>query len=293
MGNGGIFGRVYVMNLPSGELVAVKKLANFRNQSSKSLKSEVKTLAKIRHKNIVKILGFCHSDEAVFLIYEFLNEGSLRDLILRPDFKLEWSVRLKIAIGVAQGLAYLHKDYSPRLLHRNVKSSNILLDANFEPKLTDFALDRVLGEAAFQSTLDSEAPSSCYIAPEYGYSKKATEQLDVYSFGVVLLELVSGRQAEKADSSESIIDIVKWVRRKVNIANGVQQILDQRISSSSTCHQEMVRALDIALRCTSVVPEKRPSMLEVVKSLQSLELRTCISDLQDQPPNEEPSNIPI
>ncbi|XP_015969475.1 probably inactive leucine-rich repeat receptor-like protein kinase At5g06940 [Arachis duranensis] len=292
MGNGGIFGRVYVMNLPSGELVAVKKLVNFRNQSSKSLKSEVKTLAKIRHKNIVKILGFCHSDESVFLIYEFLNEGSLRDLISRPDFKLEWSVRLRIAIGVAQGLAYLHKDYAPRLLHRNVKSSNILLDANFEPKLTDFALDRVLGEAAFQSTLDSEAPSSCYIAPEYGYSKKATEQLDVYSFGVVLLELVSGRQAEKAESSESIIDIVKWVRRKVNIANGVQQILDQRISSS-TCHQEMVGALDIALRCTSVVPEKRPSMVEVVKSLQSLELRTCIANLQDQPPNEEHSNIPI
>ncbi|MED6199632.1 hypothetical protein PIB30_077724 [Stylosanthes scabra] len=121
--------------------------------------------------------------------------------------------------------------------------------------------------------------------------KKATEQIDVYSFGVVLLELVSGRQAEKADSSESIIDIVKWVRRKVNIANGVQQILEKRMSS--TCHQEIVRALDIALRCTSVVAKKRPSMVEVVKSLQSLELRTCIVDLQDQLPNEELSNIPI
>ena len=153
------------MNLPSGELVAVKKLVNFGNQSSKSLKAEVKTLAKIRHKNVVKILGFCHSDESVFLIYEYLHGGSLEDLISSPNFQLQWGIRLRIAIGVAQGLAYLHKDYVPHLLHRNVKSSNILLDANFEPKLTDFALDRVVGEAAFQSVLNSEAASSCYIAP--------------------------------------------------------------------------------------------------------------------------------
>ncbi|RDX90867.1 putative inactive leucine-rich repeat receptor-like protein kinase, partial [Mucuna pruriens] len=287
MGNGGVFGKVYVVSLPSGELVAVKKLVNFGNQSSKSLKAEVKTLAKIRHKNVVKILGFCHSDESVFLIYEYLHGGSLGDLISHQNFQLQWGVRLRIAIGVAQGLAYLHKDYVPHLLHRNVKSSNILLDANFEPKLTDFALDRVVGEASFQSVLNSEAASSCYIPPENGYSKKATEQMDIYSFGVVLLELVSGRQAEQTESSDSL-DIVKWVRRKVNITNGVHQVLDSKISH--TCHQEMVGALDIALRCTSVVPEKRPSMVEVVRALQSLESRNCIANLHE--PNEEPS-IPV
>ncbi|KAL2320811.1 hypothetical protein Fmac_029780 [Flemingia macrophylla] len=287
MGNGGVFGKVYVVNLPSGELVAVKKLVNFGNQSSKSLKAEVKTLAKIRHKNVVKILGFCHSDESVFLIYEYLHGGSLGDLISRRDFQLQWEIRLRIAVRVAQGLAYLHKDYVPHLLHRNVKSSNILLDANFEPKLTDFALDRVVGEAAFQSVLNSEAASSCYIAPENGYSKKASEQLDIYSFGVVLLELVSGRQAEQTESSDSL-DIVKWVRRKVNITNGVNQVLDPKISQ--TYHREMIGALDIALRCTSVVPEKRPSMVEVVRGLQSLEPRTCIANLHE--PNEEPS-IPV
>ena len=111
--------------------------------------------------------------------------------------------------------------------------------------------------------------------------------MDVYSFGVVLLELVSGRQAELAEPSDSL-DIVKWVRRKVNITNGVHQVLDPRVSH--TCHQEMIGALDIALRCTSVVPEKRPSMVEVVKGLQSLESRTCIANLQE--PNEEPS-IPV
>jgi serine/threonine protein kinase len=287
IGNG-VFGNVYVVSLPSGDLVSVKKLVKFGNQSSKSLKVEVKTLAKIRHKNIVKILGFCHSDESVFLIYEYLHGGSLGDLISSQNFELHWGVRLRIAIGVAQGLAYLHKDYVPHLVHRNVKSKNILLDVNFEPKLTHFALDRIVGEAAFQSTLDSEAASSCYIAPEYGYNKKASEQLDVYSFGVVLLELVCGRQAEQTDSSDSSLDIVKWVRRKVNITNGVHQVLDTKISQ--TCHQEMVGALDIALRCTSVVPEKRPSMLDVIRGLQSLESRNCVANLQG--PNDEPS-IPV
>ncbi|CAL0310572.1 unnamed protein product [Lupinus luteus] len=278
LGKGGVFGEVYAVSLPSGELVAVKKLVNFGNRSSKSLKAEVKTMAKIRHKNIVKILGFCHSDESVFLIYEYLSERSLGDLISSQNFELHWGLRLRIAIGVAQGLAYLHKDYVPHLLHRNVKSNNILLDAKFEPKITDFALDRVLGEAAFKSTLDSEGATSCYNAPEYGYNKKPSEQLDVYSFGVVLLELLSGRKAEPKDASDDSLDIVKWVRRKVNITNGVQQILDPRISH--TFHHAMIGALDIALSCTSVVPEKRPSMVEVVRGLQSLESRTCIANLE-------------
>lgn len=164
-GNGGAFGKVYVINLPSGENVAVKKLENFGSQSSKALKTEVKTLAKIRHRNIAKILGFCHNTESILLIYENLERGSLGDLIGKPDLQLPWSVRLRIAIGVAQGLAYLHQDYLPHLLHRNIKSKNILLDADFEPKLTDFALDRIVGETAFCSTLASEFETSCYFPP--------------------------------------------------------------------------------------------------------------------------------
>ncbi|KAM1332921.1 hypothetical protein EV1_008987 [Malus domestica] len=270
-GCGGVFGRVYIVSLPSNELVAVKKLVNFGIQSSKALKAEIKTLAKIRHKHIVKVLGFCYCDDSIFLIYEFQQKGSLGDLICRPDFNLQWSVRLRIAIGIAQGLAYLHKDYVPHLLHRNLKSNNILLDAEFEPKLTDFALDRIVGEAAFQLTMASESALSCYNAPESKYNKKATEQMDVYSFGVVLLELVTGRPAEQAEPSKSL-DIVKWVRRKVNITNGAVQVLDPKIGNSS--QQEILGALEIALRCTSVMPEKRPSMSEVVRSLQSLDSKT-------------------
>ncbi|KAL8494094.1 hypothetical protein ACS0TY_025037 [Phlomoides rotata] len=266
-GGGGDFGRVYVVNLPSGELVVVKKMLNFASQSSKALKNEVRNLAKIRHKNIVKILGFCHSDDTIFLIYEYLPMGSLGDVIGQPHFNPPWNVRLTIAIGVAQALAYLHKDYIPRLLHRNLKANNVLLDADFQPKLTDFALDHIIGETTFQSVIASESASSCYLSPEYGHTKKATEQNDVYSFGVVLLELITGRKAEEKDS----VDVVKWVRRKVNITNGAQQVLDPKISSSSQL--PMVEALEIGLRCISVMPEKRPSMCEVVKALQSLEAR--------------------
>ncbi|KAL6987090.1 hypothetical protein U1Q18_012848 [Sarracenia purpurea var. burkii] len=276
-GSGGVFGRVHIIALPSGELVAVKKIVNFGVQSSKSLRAEIKTMAKIRHKNVVKILGFCHSDDSIFLICEYLKQGSLGDLICRRDLRLPWSFRLKIAIGVAQGLAHLHRDYVPHTLHRDLKSKNVLLDEDFEPKLTDFALDRIVGEAAFQSSLASESAFSCCIAPENGYCKTATEQMDTYSFGVVLLELVTGRPAEQmSEPGEDSLDVVKWVRRKINISNGASLVLDPRISSSS--QQEMIGALDIALRCTSVMPEKRPSMPEVVRALQSLESRTRVSN---------------
>ncbi|KAF6158656.1 hypothetical protein GIB67_040170 [Kingdonia uniflora] len=265
---GGTFGKVYIVRLPSGEFVAVKKLMNSGSLSFKALKSEIKTLVKIRHRNIIKLLGFCYWEDSILLIYEFMQNWSLGDMIYKLDFQLEWSIRLQIAIGAAQGLAYLHKDYVPRLLHRNFKSRNILLDKNFEPKLTDFALDLITGEAVFQSMIGSESVSCCYVAPEQGCSKKATEEMDIYSFGVVLLELVTGRHAEKAEIDDSL-DVVKWVRRKINTTNGAIQVLDPKISISF--QERMLGALDIALRCTSVLPEKRPKMIDVVRLLQSLD----------------------
>ncbi|KAK6941863.1 Protein kinase domain [Dillenia turbinata] len=280
--SGGAIGKVNAISLPSGELVAVKKLFNSGTLSSKVLKAEVKVLAKIRHKNVAKILGFCHNDDSIFLIYEYLPKGSLGDLIGRPNFQMQWSIRMKIATGVAQGLSYIHKDYAPHLLHRNLKSKNVLLDRDFEPKVTDFALDRIVGENAFTSSMASESAFSCYMAPELGYSKKATDKMDTYSFGVVLLELVTGRSAEQRESDDSL-DLVKWVRRRVNISDGALRVLDPKISSS--CQQEMLGALEIALCCTSVVPEKRPSMFDVTRRLQSL------SNVSSHPPDIGFSNF--
>ncbi|XP_020582317.1 probably inactive leucine-rich repeat receptor-like protein kinase At5g06940 [Phalaenopsis equestris] len=263
----GPFGRVHIIQLPDGDFVAVKKLMSMGAVSLKRAKNEIKTLAKARHKNLTKFLGFCYSDTSVLLIHEYVKKGSLGDALLRSELPLEWRVRLQIALGTAQGLAYLHKDYVPHLLHRNVKSNNILLDEDFRPKLTGYGLDRVTGEASYQACLASELGSFCYIAPEQSYSKKATEQMDVYSFGVVLLELITGRPAEQPDSRESV-DVVKWVRRKINMRNGPNKVLDPKVSDSS--HREMLGALDLALNCTAIMPEKRPGMDEVVRTLQLL-----------------------
>lgn len=263
----GPFGKVHVVQLPGGEFVAVKRIESCGNLSLRMVKAEIKTLAKARHKNLAKLLGFCYLEGVLLLIHEYVQKGSLGDALRRSELSLEWSVRLRIALGAAQGLSYLHKDYVPHILHRNVKSNNILLDDDFEPKITGFGFDRFVGEALYKSSMASELGSCCYMAPEYGYSKKPTELMDVYSFGVMLLELITGRQAEQPESREPL-DIVKWVRRKVNMTNGAFQVLDPRIINSA--QQEMLGALDLALRCTSVMPEKRPTMDEVVRSLQSL-----------------------
>ncbi|KAF3499684.1 hypothetical protein F2Q69_00045364 [Brassica cretica] len=254
---------LYVLSLCTGELIAVRKLVNSRNISSKALKAEVRTVAKIRHKNVIRILGFCFTDELIFLIYEHTQNGSLHDTLSNPGGggQLQWGVRLKIALGVAQALAYISKDYVPHLLHMNLKSRNILLDKDFEPKISDFALDQIVGEAAFQTYY------SCYTAPGTvsTVNKKATEEMDVYSFGVVLLELVTGQRAEEGES----LDIVKQVRRKINLTNGAAQVLDQKILSDS-CQSDMLKTLDIALNCIAVAAEKRPSLLQVIKALEGI-----------------------
>ncbi|XP_064940292.1 probably inactive leucine-rich repeat receptor-like protein kinase At5g06940 isoform X1 [Musa acuminata AAA Group] len=264
----GAFGKVHVLQLPGGEFVAVKRLLNSSNLSFRIVKAEIKTMAKARHRNVAKLLGFCYSKGTILLIFEYLKKGSLGDALHKPGFSLEWSFRLKLAIGSAHGLLYLHKDYVSQILHRNMKSNNILIGDGFEPKITDFGLDRIIGETSYRSSVASELGSYCYMPPEYGCSKKPTEQMDIYSFGVVLLELVTGRPAEQPEVRESL-DVVKFVRRKVNMTNGALQVLDPKISSSA--QQEMLEVLELALRCTSILPEKRPAIVEVVRSLQSLE----------------------
>lgn len=264
----GPFGKVHLVQLPDGQFVVVKRLANSGSLPLRILKSEIKILANAMHKNLAKLLGFCYSEGEVLLIHEYLQKGSLGDALLRSDNTLEWRIRCQIALGTARALAYLHKDYVPRLLHRDLKSNNILLDEDFEPKITDFGLDHVVGEASFQLSMASELNSCCYTAPEHGCSKKATEQMDVFSFGVVLLELITGRRVELAAESRDAPDVLRWVRQKINVTNGCFQVLDPKISSSS--QQEMLAALELALRCTSVMPEKRPTIDEVIRTLEAL-----------------------
>lgn len=264
----GSSGKVYRMTLPGGEAVAVKKFwktGKVGGRQAITMKAEIETLGNVRHRNIVKLLCCSSSEETSLLVYEYVPNGSLADVLHSSDTVLDWTARFGIALGTAQGLAYLHHDFTPQVLHRDIKSNNILLDSDYEPKIADFGLAKILVDSAHPQSMTSAVGTFGYIAPEYAYSAKVNEKIDVYGFGVVLLELITGRRAVEMEFGD-LIDVVKWVRGKVNTKDGLWKVLDSKIRESS--EQDMVAALKVALLCTSVLPQRRPSMREVVEMLE-------------------------
>lgn len=191
----GACGTVYKAVLPAGYTLAVKKLASNHeggnnNNVDNSFRAEILTLGNIRHRNIVKLHGFCNHQGSNLLLYEYMPKGSLGEILHDPSCNLDWSKRFKIALGAAQGLAYLHHDCKPRIFHRDIKSNNILLDDKFEAHVGDFGLAKVI-DMPHSKSMSAIAGSYGYIAPEYAYTMKVTEKSDIYSYGVVLLELLT------------------------------------------------------------------------------------------------------
>ncbi|XP_040382876.1 leucine-rich repeat receptor-like protein kinase TDR [Oryza brachyantha] len=283
----GSSGTVYRAKMPNGEVIAVKKLwqapaaqkeaaAPEKNQklrqgsdgSSKRTVAEVEVLGHLRHRNIVRLLGWCTNGEATMLLYEYMPNGSLDELLhgagaakARPG----WDARYKIAVGVAQGVSYLHHDCLPAIAHRDIKPSNILLDDDMEARVADFGVAKALQSAAPMSVV---AGSCGYIAPEYTYTLKVDEKSDVYSFGVVLLEILTGRRSVEAEYGEGN-NIVEWVRRKV-AGGGVRDVIGAAAwaEDGGGARDEMVLVLRVALLCTGRCPQERPSMREVLSMLQ-------------------------
>ncbi|KAH9311314.1 hypothetical protein KI387_026349 [Taxus chinensis] len=272
IGTGGA-GKVYKATLSNGETVAVKRLwssgksreeADFNDNG---FKAEVDTLGKIRHKNIVKLWCCCTHRDSNLLVYEYMPNGSLGDLLHGPKASvLDWPIRYKIAVGASQGLAYLHHDCVPAIAHRDVKSNNILLDGNFVAHVADFGLAKIL-ESCGKGTdsMSTIAGSYGYIAPEYAYTLKVNEKSDIYSFGVVLLELVTGRRPVDPAFGENK-DLVKWVCSRIEKKNVFEEVLDPKLVGGFK--EEMAMVLKVALLCTSVLPINRPSMRRVVEMLQ-------------------------
>ncbi|KAG9146092.1 hypothetical protein Leryth_027570 [Lithospermum erythrorhizon] len=197
IGKGGS-GLVYRVRFKNGQTVAAKRLfgVHKKPESEESFSSEVETLGKIRHGNIVKLLFSCIGDDFRVLVYEYIENGSLGDVLHgeKGGVLLDWPTRFSIAVGAAQGLAYLHHDCVPSIIHRDVKSNNILLDEDYRPKVADFGLAKILEKDLEDDPIMSRVAGSYgYIAPEYAYTMKVTEKSDVYSFGVLLLELISGK----------------------------------------------------------------------------------------------------
>ncbi|XP_021901644.1 leucine-rich repeat receptor-like serine/threonine-protein kinase BAM3 [Carica papaya] len=269
IGKGGA-GIVYRGVMPNGEQVAVKKLLGINKGCShdNGLSAEIQTLGSIRHRNIVRLLAFCSNKEMNLLVYEYMPNGSLGEVLHRKSGgNLKWEIRLKIAIEAAKGLCYLHHDCSPLILHRDVKSNNILLNSDFEAHVADFGLAKFLQDTGTSQCMSAIAGSYGYIAPEYAYTLKVDEKSDVYSFGVVLLELITGKRPV-GDFGEEGIDIVQWSRVKSNCSKqGVVNILDQRLISNSVMVKEAMQVFFVAMLCVQEQSVERPTMREVVQML--------------------------
>lgn len=269
IGRGGA-GIVYRGVMPNGEQVAVKKLLGISKGSShdNGLSAEIKTLGTIRHRNIVRLMAFCSNKETNLLVYEYMPNGSLGEVLHgKGGGYLRWDTRLKIAIEAAKGLCYLHHDCSPLILHRDVKSNNILLNSDFEAHVADFGLAKFLQDTGTSECMSAIAGSYGYIAPEYAYTLKVDEKSDVYSFGVVLLELITGRRPV-GDFGEEGLDIVQWAKRETNwTKERVMKIFDQRVSTSNIPVNEAMQIFFVAMLCVEEHSVERPTMREVVQML--------------------------
>ncbi|GAA0157138.1 hypothetical protein LIER_14467 [Lithospermum erythrorhizon] len=280
IGSGG-FGEVFKATLKDGSSVAIKKLIRLSCQGDREFMAEMETLGKIKHKNLVPLLGYCKIGEERLLVYEFMEYGSLEEMLhgrsrTHDRRILTWQERKKIARGAAKGLCFLHHNCIPHIIHRDMKSSNVLLDHEMEARVSDFGMARLISALDTHLSVSTLAGTPGYVPPEYYQSFRCTAKGDVYSFGVVLLELLTGkRPTDKEDFGDT--NLVGWVKIKVREGKGME-VIDQELlsvmkgSDESEAEEvkEMVRYLQITLQCVDDFPSKRPNMLEVVAMLREL-----------------------
>lgn len=271
IGDGG-FGTVYKAHLSDGRIVAIKKLGHGLSQGNREFLAEMETLGKVKHRHLVPLLGYCSFGEEKLLVYDYMINGSL-DLWLRNRADalevLDWPKRFRIALGSARGLCFLHHGFIPHIIHRDIKASNILLDANFEPRVADFGLARLI--SAYDSHVSTDiAGTFGYIPPEYGQSWRSTTRGDVYSYGVILLELLTGKEPTRDDFKDiEGGNLVGWVRQVIKKGEA-PEALDPEVSKGP-CKLMMLKVLHIANLCTAEDPIRRPTMLQVVKFLKDIE----------------------
>ncbi|KAG6509995.1 hypothetical protein ZIOFF_028003 [Zingiber officinale] len=278
----GYSGVVYRVQMDNGEAIAVKKLwptsaSSMGKMTAKedcnssrvrdSFSAEVRTLGSIRHKNIVRFLGCCWNKNTRLLMYDYVANGSLGELLHeRSGFSLEWDLRYQIILGAAQGLAYLHHDCVPPIAHRDIKANNILIGLDFEAYIADFGLAKLVEDGDLARSSNTVAGSYGYIAPEYGYMMKITEKSDVYSFGVVVLEVLTGKQPIDPTIPDGL-HVVDWVRRKKGSVEVIDPVLRGRPDPEV---QEMLQVLGVALLCVNVSPDERPTMKDVAAMIKEI-----------------------
>ncbi|RWR92666.1 leucine-rich repeat receptor-like serine/threonine-protein kinase BAM3 [Cinnamomum micranthum f. kanehirae] len=288
IGRGGA-GIVYIGKMPNGEEIAVKRLLGFGNNShDHGFRAEIQTLGHIRHRNIVRLIAFCSNSQMNLLVYEYMRNGSLGEALHgKKGGYLAWDLRYKIAMEAAKGLCYLHHDCSPMIVHRDVKSNNILLNSNFEAHVADFGLAKFLKDGGTSECMSAIAGSYGYIAPEYAYTLRVDEKSDVYSFGVVLLELITGRRPV-GDFGDGV-DIVQWTKQ---VTSGhkeqVIKIVDHRLPRTIPL-KEAKHVFFISMLCVQEKSVERPTMREVVQMLS--EFPRVNHQSPSSTPNHQPKNL--
>ncbi|KAK4789265.1 hypothetical protein SAY86_020584 [Trapa natans] len=262
----GKFGEVYKGLLNDGMLVAIKKRSGAPTQE---FVDEVRFLASIQHRNLVSLLGYCQDYSLQFLIYEYVPNGSVSSHLYGSNQgsgeKLEFKHRLSIALGAAKGLSHLHS-LSPRLVHKDFKTSNVLVDENFIPKVADAGLRNILGRSDAVGPSSQIAVDDIFLAPEVREFRTFSEKSDVYSFGVFLLELMSGREAAESPSPESDQTLVEWLQNGQDYSKISDVIIDRRLGSSFTV-EGMKEFVQLIMRCIESSSERRLVMRIVVAEL--------------------------
>ncbi|KAH7423977.1 hypothetical protein KP509_12G083900 [Ceratopteris richardii] len=263
IGAGG-YGKVYKGELPNKDKVAIKRSNRLSMQGAMEFKNEIELLSRVHHRNLVSLVGFCIDQGEQMLVYEFIENGSLRDALTGVNgIKLDWHRRLLIALGAARGLAYLHELANPPIIHRDVKSSNILLDVNLDAKVADFGLSKLAPDAGKTHVTTQVKGTVGYLDPEYYLTEQLTEKSDVYSYGVVLLELLTSRQP--IEFGKYIVREAKHLLDRGGMT-AFRTILDTRLQSENT--MELQRLLRVAIQCVEECAVNRPTMSEVVKELE-------------------------
>ncbi|CAJ2652229.1 unnamed protein product [Trifolium pratense] len=263
IGSGG-FGTVYRVPIDNFTYVAVKKVMTNRELNQEldtPFHNEVEILSNIRHRNVVKFLCCISNEDSMMLVYEYLEHSSLDKWLHNKNESLamfdsaqrvvlDWPKRLRIAIGIAHGLFYMHHDCLPPIIHRDIKTSNILLDSEFNAKVADLGLARLLMKPGQFNTMSSVVGSFGYMAPEYAQTTRVNEKIDVFSFGVILLELTTGKKANYSDENSSLAE---WGWRHIQAESNIEELLDKEVMESS--HLDgMCKVFKLGVMCTSTLP---------------------------------------
>lgn len=265
LGKGG-FGPVYKGKLANGKEIAVKRLSRASGQGLKEFMNEVVVISKLQHRNLVSLLGCCVEKEEKMLIYEFMANGSLDFFLFDPSQRiLDWNKRFNIMEGIGRGLLYLHRDSRLRIIHRDLKPSNVLLDENWNPKISDFGMARIFGGIEDQANTARVVGTYGYMAPEYAMGGRFSEKSDVFSFGVLVLEIISGRRNTSFYNDEMALSLLEYAWKVCNEGN-FEVLIDERVSSPELL-AEIIRCTHIGLLCVQEFPINRPTISNVLSML--------------------------